>query len=309
MSSVDFDIWWKALMAVPETREQLDWWADADGRFSRWDRLRRVFGDKSEHPGFYKRHWEVHLVTALWENFTLFRPSKIVHKLYEILKWDLDRPATDLCWSYLFNLKDKSRILDLVLHVRFDNRDEILVGEAKRSGCEFDDKKDLHHEVIHRREFRDAQERRYFLLGNGEIPADWLQHGHSLMTWPNLRQAQLDLCKTIEGENDDIKSLIRGLIDAQFAAHEIGPPGTVDCHKVLLQRVDASYDEIQESRHGNFVLSAVQHLRALDRELDLDPPFACLQREYSEDQIEGYDGDMNTINQRPYWKLPARPKK
>jgi hypothetical protein len=48
VGKVVFQTWWQGLMAVPSSPDELDWWAKADGRFSRYARLFRVWSDPTD---------------------------------------------------------------------------------------------------------------------------------------------------------------------------------------------------------------------------------------------------------------------
>lgn len=153
-----FPSWWQALSAVPPSKTARDWWAKEDARCPRYDRLYRVWGDPTDGvpPPYYKADREKHLVPTLWENFAIFNPSETIAALYQELQFDTPGPAVDLCWSYEFNLGHRDRQLDIVMHVRFADRDEIVIGEAKAGRKRFDDKDLAPRDVLSRDVFRFA---------------------------------------------------------------------------------------------------------------------------------------------------------
>ena len=103
-SQLLFQTWWQALIAVPESRTELDWWAANDARHARYDRLYRVWGDPTDGvpPPYYKVEKEKHLVPTLWENFALFEPAATIATLYRHFQFEASGPAIDLCGSCEF---------------------------------------------------------------------------------------------------------------------------------------------------------------------------------------------------------------
>ena len=59
------------------------------------------------------------------------------------------------------------------MHVRFSDRDEVLIGEAKACRKAFDPKDLDPGNILARDTFKFATARRYFLLGDAPIPKDW----------------------------------------------------------------------------------------------------------------------------------------
>jgi len=166
-------------------------------RSSRYDRLCRVWGDPTDSvpPPYYQREKEKHLVSTLWENVAIFHPSDTVAALYRELKFEAPSPATDLCWSYEFNLGHQDRQLDVVMHIRFKKRDEVVIGEAKAGRKRFDPKDLTPCDVLSRDVFGFAGARRYFLLGDASPPDDWQRGEYGHLTWQRLYALQAACAK------------------------------------------------------------------------------------------------------------------
>jgi hypothetical protein len=311
-SALVFPGWWNALSAVPGSCTELDWWATDDGRHSRYERLYRVWGDPTDGvpPPYYKLGKEKHLVPTLWENFALFKPADTIALLYRVLKFDAPGPANDACWSCEFNLGHQDRQLDIVMHDRFAEGDEVLIAEAKAATKKFDDKDLAPSNVLSRDLFRFASTRRYFLLGDAAVPEDWNARGYGRITWSCLGALQSDLCESLP-ESAEVRAHIRRLIQAQFEGHRIatGISGP-EAELLRLQRDTARLTPAMKSgRCRRFAPCAIQHLRCLNGLAPDEAPFAYLKCEPGVEQIRrhwrlGCGG--RAVNEKPYWKLPAR---
>ena len=263
-----FPTWHLALAAVPESREEVDWWArPGDGRHPRYERLRRGWGDSSDvganalPPQFYRPHCEKHLVACLWENLSLFAPADAVERLYAALGWPDGGGATDLCWGYEFQTGHGDRHLDLVLHARFGDRDEVVIGEAKAGRKAFDGKDRDSRGAKGRPQFAFADARRYFLLGDAAAPDDWAERGNGRLTWAGLAALQATLCDALP-EPPERRALVADLIAAQFAAHGIAPAGGSAAPPLdaLGERVAAADGGWSTPRCARFAAMAVRHL-------------------------------------------------
>src|SRR4051812_24738803 len=141
--------WWMALPAVPPDRTSLDWWASADGRCSRYERLKRVWSDptrltRPKHDPMRPHEFGMpthgtHRLCRTWENFVLFPPDAWVPVLLQAAGFECTTPLVDCCWSYEFEATvgatKKFKLADVVLHARdADGRDLLLVVEAKAPG-------------------------------------------------------------------------------------------------------------------------------------------------------------------------------
>lgn len=311
-SVTTFPTWWSALAAVPADARAVDHWATPDGRFSRYDRLLRVWGDPTDGnpPPFYKIDKEKHVVPALWENFAIFSPTEIASGLYEALGFSSSAPALDVCWSCEFNLGHRDRQLDVVMHVRFLTHDEIILGEAKPRRKGFDAKDLNPSDILNHDAFRCAKQRRYFLLGDCPPPPRWNQASRGCLTWPGLCNLQLKMCDTLP-EADAVRLHIKHLIAMQFSLHGIKPSAAG-----LVIEIESLEDEA--ARIGSvaktkivrdFVASAILHLRCMSGREVGSPPFAYLSAEPAVGAIKpkwrmGCGGRI--VNEKPYWKLPER---
>ncbi|GEM_PF-3503531 len=311
-SSLTFPNWWLALSAVPPSKTARDWWAPEDARSPRYDRLYRVWGDPTDGvpPPYYKVEKEKHLVPTLWENFAIFRPADTVAALYGELQFEVRGRATDLCWSYEFNLGHQDRQLDIVMHVRFAERDEVVICEAKAGRKRFDDKDIAPHDVLSREVFRSTGTRRYFLLGDALLPGDWHTRGYRHLTWRRLYAVQWALCETLP-ETGVVRELVRRLIGAQFAGHGIATdliPQDMSVAELGSEaRCVLKHTATEQCR--NFVSCAVQHVRCLHGVSTGVTPIDYLLMEPGIGQIRrhwrpGCGG--RSVNERAYWRLPPR---
>lgn len=297
-------------MAVPSSQAELDWWANADGRYSRYARLFRVWSDPTDvaPQPFYRSWCEKHVVYAIWENFALFDPRLFVTELYRLLNFPATVPATDICWSYEFNLRPSGRQVDLVLHVRFPEWDEVIVGEAKPGKKKFGSKELEPESVLDENVFRIAHERRYFLLGDAIAPADWNERGYGALNWQELYGLQQSLCNSLP-ESPEVQSLIRSLIGAQFGAHGIGPTlgDNARALAALVREAARLKPTIENLRYKNFITSAVQHLLCLTGVASDSLPFPYLAAEPAAIDIKpGWRQGCgcHVVNGKCYWRLP-----
>jgi hypothetical protein len=307
-----FPSWWQALAAVPPSKTARDWWANGDERSPRYDRLYRVWGDPTDSvpPPYFKIEKEKHLVTTLWENFALFAPKDSIAAIYRELQFQSPGPALDLCWSYEFNLGHQDRQLDIVMHVRFADHDEIVIGEAKAGRKRFDDKDLAPHNVLSRQVFNSVPRKLYFLLGDASPPADWSSRGFRHITWVRLAMIQADLCESLP-EPPPVKSFIRQLILAQFAGHGIAVAidGSPEAMPALKLKATSLLSGPGTERCRNFIDCAIQHLCCLNDLPTNAVPISYLDAEPKVEQIQrrwrlGCGG--RAVNEKPYWRLPAR---
>jgi len=307
---LSFKSWWQALSAVPPNSAGKDWWAQEDGRSSRYDRLCRVWGDPTDGvpPPYFKADKEKHLVSTLWENFAIFAPADSVAALYREFHFDTPGPATDVCWSYEFNLGHQDRQLDIVMHVRFNERDEVVIGEAKAGRKPFAPKDLEPQEVLSREVFRFAEARRFFLLGDAIQPDNWSRCGYGYLTWQRLYALQSVLCATLP-ETRAVRDLIKRLIRAQFAGHGIATDSFASDTSITSIQAEAGIvlADVTTERCRNFISCAVQHVRCLQG-LPVDStPMGYLSSEPGIEQIKRHwspgCGGL-AVNGKAYWKLP-----
>ncbi|WP_428939206.1 hypothetical protein [Fontivita pretiosa] len=247
---------------------------------------------------------------TLWENFALFAPADAIAAIYEQFQFESPGPAIDLCWSYEFNLGHQDRQLDIVMHVRFADRDEIIIGEAKAGRKPFDDKDLAPRDVIGRDVFRFAGVRRYFLLGDAPVPHDWHRHGYRHLTWRRLCEIQSALCQTLP-ESPEVRELVRRLIGAQFAGHGIAadlPSNDISIDDIQ-REAQAVIPGVTTERCRQFIACAIQHIRCL-RGLPSDSvPIPYLAAEPTVEQIKRrwrLGCGTRAVNEKAYWKLPPR---
>jgi hypothetical protein len=312
-----FDTWWTALAAVPGTPEELDWWAQPDGRHPRYDRLFRLWSDPTDGclPHFFQTGKEKHLVATLWENFSLFAPGDAVDALYDAL--EIKRGggggggrANDVCWSYEYQLGHQDRHVDLVLHVRFDDADEILLAEAKAPGKQFDRKDQAPNTILDREQFATvAKRRRYFLLGDGDLPMAWLFGDHGVIRWERLLATQLELCDRLT-EDGSVRQLIRSILSVQYALHGIGNAPRPDDLRAFERQITSAVPTVRSPHCGRYLLSAAQHVRCLCGQGPASGiPFAYLANEpMAKDVTPGWRAGCGglAVNTQAYWKLPPR---
>jgi hypothetical protein len=311
-SSFVFPNWWQALSAVPSSKLAKDWWAPNDARCPRYDRLYRAWGDPTDGvpPPYYKLEKEKHVVPTLWENFALFNPANTVASVYRALAFDACGPASDLCWSCEFNLGHQDRQLDIVMHVRFADRDEILIGEAKAGRKRFDDKDLAPSNILSRDVIKFASNRRYFLLGDAPPPEDWHARGYRHMTWKSLYALQAELCKTLP-ESPAVRDLVRRLIQAQFEGHGIATDASrarINAESIQREASELS-STIETAPCREFIACATQHVRCLQGLRYETTPFPYLASEPTVEQIKRHwrlgCGGL-AVNGKAYWKLPTR---
>jgi len=216
----------------------------------------------------------------------------------------------DLCWSCEFNLAPQDRQLDIVIHIRFPDRDEIILGEAKAGRKKFADKDLDPRDVLRRDVFRFAGARRYFLLGDAPVPADWHERGYRHLTWQNLFSLQSTLCDTLP-EPPEVRDFVRKLIRVQFAGHGIatGLPEIENDISELQAEAKCRLSDTLTERCQHFIECAIQHLRCLSGLPSDTIPFAYLAAEPKVEQIIRrwrLGCGSHAVNGKAYWKLPAR---
>lgn len=105
--------WWMALPAIPSQIEDRS-----------YRRLRKIWADKTRFRGreknrkheFVTSSYETHLMTTLWENFSLFEPRSWLQRLANASGIIVDHSATRNCdWSYGFRDDSTRRIADIVI--------------------------------------------------------------------------------------------------------------------------------------------------------------------------------------------------
>lgn len=260
-------------------------------------------------PHFFQPGKEKHIVATLWENLVLFAPRDTVAALYRTLGFKGGEEALDLCWSYEFQLGHQDRHVDLVLHARFPDRDEVVLAEAKAPGTPFDRKDKEPKGILDREQFtRVSDRRRYFLLGDGELPVQWLLGDHGVLRWEQLLTVQGALCDTMD-ENQQVRDVVRQLLIVQFGLHGIGATATPASVHDLERRVRAALASVRTPRVRGFIGSAIHHLRCLINEEPSVAEHEYLTSEPTVEQIlPGWRpgcGRM-AMNTEAHWQLPPR---
>jgi hypothetical protein len=242
--------WWKALAAVPASREELDWWAALDGRASRYERLRRVWFDTTRNYWFYKPEQEDHLTATLWENLMLFHPSISVPSLFKAAGLQPPADVSDACWSYEFEERVDGHLkqIDVTLHFRDVNGDALLVVEAKRPGGALKptDQNPSYYLDLPSFQFT-SRKHVIYLLDDADLaavqsivkPTNGIRPG--FLSWQELGSLQSALVASLPAP-ENVRRLASSLIRWQFRQHgfTVPDPKYPSCEAPLSELLSAN---------------------------------------------------------------------
>lgn len=247
--------WWMTLPSIPSKHEDRD-----------YRRLKKIWGDKTRFRGRDERRkhefvtptYETHLMTTLWENFSLFAPADWLQGLSDLAGVGTNHSTTGECdWSYGFREDSTKRIADIV--VGFDGvgtNTGCYVIEAKRPGGKLG-QKDLDtsyylefEEVLRRTSYRkliylvDPREKERVLGLFSEEPQRFTDCG--VLTWEELGGLQIELAHTIEVPRK-IRSFLAGAIQYQYCLHDILPSTLAEDYLVSEPSIEDVFEGIQNS--------------------------------------------------------------
>lgn len=183
---------------------------------------------------FVTRAWETHLMTTLWENFSLFEPRAWLSELSKAAGLRVDHRRTRSCnWSYGFREKSSKKIADIV--VGFDGMADGLgcyVIETKRPGGKLTNK-DLNpgyyldiecisrkaslRKLIYCVDFKQQQSLKSLTQAESDRFGDC-----GLITWETLGGIQVALARSLNAPAKS-RSFVAGSIQYQFCQHGIVP--------------------------------------------------------------------------------------
>jgi len=223
--------WWMALPSIPTELENQD-----------YRRLRKIWGDKTRFRGrddgrkheFVTSTYETHLMTTLWENFSLFEPKDWLSKLSEYSGLNISHSRTTKCnWSYGFREHSTRKIADIVIGFNgLPDGKACYVIEAKRPGGKLGEK-DLdpnYYLSIENIQNEAAYKALIYLVDAKEkkrvrslIESERNKYQNcGVLTWEEIGGIQIELVKTLHLPQK-IESFIAGSIQYQFCQHDIVP--------------------------------------------------------------------------------------
>lgn len=325
--------WWTVLPAIPPSQSARDWWAANDDRATRYQRLKRVWYDRTyfcrpkQDPE--RAHWfsspayGTCATISIWENFVLFHPREMVPLLMARSGIECSAPISDACWSYEYRDPSTGRIPDVVLHARGDSGQEIcLVIEAKYSKSDKlkekpsmglpDADPDAHRNLecfldIDRRETIYLVREDYVATVRSKVGGYNKPYG--LLTWQDLIRIQIRLCGGLpRGAGMAVESVIccvarrLGVLPAEYK--DIGDTSPEELRKLLDSHPNWP-DYLKD-----WFRAAADHLYAMSGELPVDPAFPYLKGEPSFAdlhlmKVEGHQKEFRALEGAQLWRVPA----
>ena len=223
--------WWNALPAIPSRLEDRD-----------YRRLRKIWGDKTRFRGrdkarkheFVSVTYETHLMTTLWENFSLFEAGSWLQALVDASGLTVDHSRTQRCeWSYGFREHSTRKIADIV--IGFDGVEPgtgCYVIEAKRpkgklGPKDLDPNYYLSMEKIQTEsDFQkliycvDPREKERVLTLFKAEPAKFENCG--VLTWEEVGGIQIELAQRLPIP-ERLRTFMAGAIQYQYCQHDLIP--------------------------------------------------------------------------------------
>jgi len=223
--------WWMSLPAIPSRLEDRD-----------YRRLRKIWGDKTRFRGrdkdrkheFVTASYETHLMTTLWENFSLFEARSWLQQLANVSGIAIDHSASKNCdWSYGFRENSTRKIADIV--IGFDgvgDKKGCYVIEAKRPGGKLGPKdldpgyylniEKIRAETELRRliycvDLKEKERVRSLFSAYPEIYGEC-----GVITWEEVGGIQIALSQKLEVP-EKIRTFIAGAIQYQYCQHDLIP--------------------------------------------------------------------------------------
>jgi hypothetical protein len=327
-----FTHWWAALPAIPPDAESLDWWAIADGRTTRYRRLKRLWFDSTrllaprEDPlrphEFARPTHGTHVTCKVWENFVLLHPRDWIHPLMGAAGLVCPIVPADCAWSYEYEAmvggSSKFKLADIVVHVRDEvGHDVVLVIEAKRPGDRLKENGELPDtrpgSYLDREAFQPYARRfMIYLVDDAYLPTVRVKVSGrpgtwGVISWSQLERLQRSLVQnTYPGEAGLFLSEVIATCHASLRCR-CWPDPQPDLLRRGVELLD-SLDDTTTPRHvREYVAGAVQHLHCLSGLAPATLAFSYLAKEPSFGDVHGLLPGLRqkTPERRAaLWRLP-----
>lgn len=273
-----YGVWWAALPAVPRSKQATDWWAQDDGRCSRYDRLKRVWfdhtrTDKMAMLRFYNPATEDHLTSTFFENLSVFDPKEWLPRLFKAGGLAAPQEIIDCCWSYEHESRGNTGQADIVIHYRDTKVDGIVVIESKRKGGALKPADRQLTRYLNLPEFAFASRRHLLFLVDEHDLRRRMNQIRTVggecgwLTWQGLRDLQVSLTNDLACSPETRAVIRRGI---QLQAFDLGISGAtnpaidsaLECE--LCEALAIEPDPMANDERGEKVIEAARGLPERD---------------------------------------------